>query len=42
MLFDNLEKRDELGWEGGSKAGIYMYILLADSHSETAETNRRL
>ena len=33
MLSGNLEKWDELGWEGGSEEGIYMYILTADSHS---------
>ena len=33
MLFDNLEKWDELGWEGGSGGSIYMYIRMADSHS---------
>ena len=32
MLLDNLEKWDELGWEGGSGGSGYTYILMAGSH----------
>ena len=42
MFCDNLERWDAGGWEGGSRGREYIYILTADSHCCTAETNTTL